>query len=48
MGVTDVFEVEFPVLVGLVGQMLRLAGDGIYLPTRIADLFDDALVYIAP
>jgi hypothetical protein len=48
MGVTDVFEIEFPMFVGLVGQMLRLAGDGIYLPTRIADLLDDSLVYVAP
>ena len=48
MGVTDVFEIEFPMLVGLVGQLLRLAGDGIYLPTRSADLLDDTLVDIAP
>ena len=48
MGVTDVFKIEFPMFVGLIGQMLRLAGDGIYLPARIADPLDDALVYIAP
>ena len=48
MGVTDVFEIEFPMFVGLVGQMLWLAGDGIYLPAGIADLLDDSLVYIAP
>ena len=48
MGITDVFEVEFPMFVCLISQMLRLAGDGIYLPTRSADLLDDSLVYIAP
>ena len=48
MGITDVFEVEFPIFVGLIGQMLRLAGDGIYLPACSADLLDDSLVYVAP
>ena len=48
MGITDILEIEFPMFVGLIGQVLRLAGDGIYLPTCIADLLDDSLVYIAP
>ena len=48
MGVTDVLEVELPVFVGLIGQMLWLAGDGIDLATRGADLLDDALVHVAP
>ena len=48
MGVTDVFEIELPMFVGLVGQMLRFAGDGIDLTPCIADLLDDALVYVAP
>jgi len=48
VGITDVVEVEFPVFVRLIGQMLRFAGDGIYLATCSADLIDDSLVYIAP
>ena len=48
MGVTDVFEVEFPMFVGLIGQMLRFAGDGIYLSTRSVDLLNDPFVYVAP
>ena len=44
----DVVEVEFPVFVGLIGKMLRLAGDGIDLPTRSADLLGDSLANIAP
>ena len=44
MGVTHIFEIEFPMFVGLIGQMLRLAGDGVNLATRSANLLDDALV----
>lgn len=48
MGVTDVLEVEIPVFVGLIGQMLRLAGNGVDLPPRGADFLDDSPVPIAP
>ena len=48
MGVTDVLEIELPVNVGLIGQMLRLAGDGIDLATRGADFQGDAFVHVAP
>ena len=48
MGVTDVLEIELPVNVGLIGQMLRLAGDRIDLPSCCANLLDNSLVYIAP
>ena len=48
MGISDVFEVEFPVFVCLIGQMLRFAGDGIDLTTGSAYLFNDSLVHIAP
>jgi hypothetical protein len=48
MGITDILEVELPVFVGLIGQMLWLTGDGIDLPTRGADLLDDSFVHVAP
>ena len=48
MRVADVFEIQFPVPVGFISQMLRLAGDRIDLPTRCADLRNDALIRIAP
>ena len=48
VGITNVLEVEFPVFVGLIGQMLRLAGNGVDLPPRGADFLDDSLVPIAP
>ncbi|MEM1434236.1 MAG: hypothetical protein AAGG11_09300 [Pseudomonadota bacterium] len=48
MGITDVFEVERPMFVGLISQMLRLAGDGVDLTTRSANLLDNAVVPVAP
>ena len=46
--VTNVLEVELPVFVGLIGQMLRLAGNGVDLTPRGADVLDDSLVPVAP
>jgi len=46
--ITNVLEVEFPVFVGLIGQMLRLAGNGVDLTPRGADFLDDSLVPVAP
>ncbi len=46
--VTNVREVEPPVFVSLIGQMLRLAGDGVDLTPRGADSVDDSLVPVAP
>ena len=48
VGITNVLEVEFPVFVGLIGQMLRLAGNGVDLTPRGADFLDDSLVPVAP
>ena len=48
MGVSDVFEIEFPMFVSLIRQMLRFAGDGIYLPACSADLRNYSFAYIAP
>jgi hypothetical protein len=48
VGVPHVLEVELPMFVRLVGQMLRLAGDGIDLAPRGADLLDDSLLHVAP
>ena len=48
VGITNVLKVEFPVLVGLIGQMLRLAGNGVDLTPRGADFLDDSLVPVAP
>ena len=41
-------EVEFPVFMSLIGEMLRFTGDGIDLAPCCADFLDHALVYIAP
>ncbi len=48
VGITNVLEVKLPVFVGLIGQMLRLAGDGVDLTPRGADSVDDSLVPVAP
>ena len=48
VGVANVLEVELPVFVGLIGQMLWLAGNGVDLAPRGADVIDDSLVPIAP
>ena len=48
VGVANVLEVELPVLMSLVSQMLRLAGNGVDLTPRGADFLDDSLVPVAP
>ncbi len=48
MGITNVFEVQLPVFMSLIGKMLRLAGDGVNLTPRGADFVDDSLVPVAP
>lgn len=48
MGITNVLEVELPVFVGLIGQILRLAGNGVDLTPRSANFLDDSLVPVAP
>ena len=48
VGVTNVFEIQLPVFVSLIGQMLRLAGNGVDLTPRGADVLDDSLVPVAP
>jgi hypothetical protein len=48
VGITNVLKVELPVFVGLIGKMLRLAGDGVDLTPRGADFLDDSLVPVAP
>ena len=48
VGITNILEVELPVFVGPIGQMLRLAGNGVDLTPRGADFLDDSLVPVAP
>ena len=48
MRIADIVEVKFPVLVSLVGQILWLTGNGIYLTARGAYFLDNAGVYVAP
>ncbi len=48
VGITNVFEIELPVLMSLIRQVLRLAGNGVDLTPRGADSLDDSLVPIAP
>jgi hypothetical protein len=48
VGITNVLEVELPVFMGLIGQMLRLAGNRVDLTPRGADFLDDSLVPVAP
>ena len=46
--IADVVEVQFPMGVGLVGQVLGFAGDGKHLATRGPDLVDDPCFHVAP
>ena len=48
MRVTDVVEIEFPMLMGLIGEVLRLAGNRVHLATRSPDFVDYAGFKIAP
>ena len=48
VGISDILEVKFPVLVSLVSQILRLAGNGVNLSSCGAYLLYDACIYIAP
>ena len=48
VGVTKALEVELPVFLSPISQMLGLAGDGVNLTPRGADFFDDSLVPVAP
>ena len=48
MGITNVLEVQLPMFMSLIGQMLRLAGDGVDFTPRGADFVDDSFVPIAP
>ncbi len=48
VGITNVFEVQLPVFMSLIGKMLRLAGDSVDLTPRGADFVDDSLVPVAP
>lgn len=46
--VADIFKVQFPVLVRLVGQILRLAGNGVNLPACSAYFRDNPCIDVAP
>ena len=48
MGISDILEVQFPVLVGLISQILRFAGNGVNLSSCGAYLLYDARIYVAP
>ena len=48
MGISDILEVQFPVLVGLVSQILRFAGNGVNRSSSGAYLLYDARIYVAP
>ena len=48
VGISDILEVKFPVLVSLISQILRLAGNGVNLSSCGADLLYDARIYVAP
>ena len=48
MGISDILEVQFPVLVGLISQILRLAGNGVNLSSCGAYLLYNARIYVAP
>ncbi len=48
VGITNVFEVQLPVFMSLIGKMLRLAGDSVDLTPRGANFVDDSLVPVAP
>ena len=44
VGISNILEVKFPVLVGLVSQVLRLAGNGVDLSSCGADFLYDACI----
>jgi hypothetical protein len=46
--ITNAIEIEIPVLIGLIGQVLRLAGDGVDLSSGGANFVDKSLVCVAP
>ena len=48
MRVADVVEIELPVLMRLIGEILRLAGNRVHLATRSPDFVDYAGFKIAP
>ena len=48
MGVSDVVEVQVPVFMCLIGQVLWLTTDGKYFTTRGSNFFDDARINVAP
>ncbi len=48
MRITDVLEVGVPIILGVSGQRLRLAGYRKDLATRSADGVDDTVFLIAP
>ncbi len=48
MRVADIVEVESPVFVRLIGQILWLAGNGVNLTSCSSDFLDDAFVNVAP
>ena len=48
MRVADVVEIELPVFMRLIGEILRLAGNRVHLTTRSPDFVDYAGFKIAP
>ena len=48
MGVSDVVEVQPPVLMCLIGQVLWLTTDGKYFTTRGSNLSDHTRINVAP
>ena len=48
MRVADVVEIELPVLMRLIGEILRLAGNRVHLATRSPDFVDYVGFKIAP
>ena len=48
MRITDVLEAGVPIILGVSGQRLRLAGYRKDLATRSADGVDDAVFFVAP
>ena len=48
MGVSDVVEVQPPVFMCLIGQVLWLTTDGKYLTARGSNLFDHTRINVAP
>ena len=48
MGVSDVVEVQVPVFMCLIGQVLWFTTDGNYLTARGSNFFDRTIINVAP